>query len=177
MCAGVKLTLFHGRGGTVGRGGGPAHLAVLSQPPKTVAGSFRVTVQGETIEQQFAHTRNALNTIDLYTASVLRATLEEGYTPPEAYRKCFQQLADTSCEVYRNIVHRSPEFFECASNLACCMSLVPCCDNCCTASAFTLVMPEFFESASDLVCCRSLALCCDNCCTASAFILLSQATL
>jgi Phosphoenolpyruvate carboxylase len=50
--AGVKLTLFHGRGGTVGRGGGPAHLAVMSQPPGSVDGSLRVTVQGETIEQQ-----------------------------------------------------------------------------------------------------------------------------
>ncbi|KAF8641997.1 hypothetical protein HU200_067510 [Digitaria exilis] len=50
---GVKLTMFHGRGGTVGRGGGPTHLAILSQPPETIHGSLRVTVQGEVIEQSF----------------------------------------------------------------------------------------------------------------------------
>eukprot|EP00249_Psilotum_nudum_P025002 c29345_g2_i1 orf=1-2079(-) len=50
---GIKLTMFHGRGGTVGRGGGPTHLAILSQPPDTIHGSLRVTVQGEVIEQSF----------------------------------------------------------------------------------------------------------------------------
>ena len=50
---GVAITLFHGRGGTVGRGGGPAHLAILSQPPSTVNGRLRVTIQGEIIENEF----------------------------------------------------------------------------------------------------------------------------
>ncbi|XP_044963876.1 phosphoenolpyruvate carboxylase, housekeeping isozyme-like isoform X2 [Hordeum vulgare subsp. vulgare] len=50
---GVKLTMFHERGGTVGRGGGPTHLAILSQPPETIHGSLRVTVQGEVMEQSF----------------------------------------------------------------------------------------------------------------------------
>jgi len=57
---GVKLTMFHGRGGTVGRGGGPTHLAILSQPPDTIHGSLRVTVQGEVIEQSFGEEHFAL---------------------------------------------------------------------------------------------------------------------
>ena len=88
---------------------------MLSQPPRTVAGSFRVTVQGETIEQQFGQAENALNTIDLYTASVLRATLEEGQSPPEEFRQRIQELADTSCTVYRRIVHQDPDFVKCVS--------------------------------------------------------------
>lgn len=114
VAADVQLTLFHGRGGTVGRGGGPAHLAVLSQPPGTVCGSFRVTVQGETIDQQFGHRESALNTLDMYTASVLRATLDEGYRPPPEYRDLMQKLADVSCSKYRGMVHESEEFFRCA---------------------------------------------------------------
>lgn len=109
----MQLTLFHGRGGTVGRGGGPAHLAVLSQPPGTVNGSLRVTVQGETIEQQFGHAASSLNTLDLYTSSVLRATLEEGYSPSEEFRSLMQEIADVSCEAYRKQVHHSEEFVRC----------------------------------------------------------------
>jgi phosphoenolpyruvate carboxylase len=114
VAAGVKLTLFHGRGGSVGRGGGPAQLAILSQPPRTVGGSFRVTVQGETIEQQFGNAQSALNTLDLYSSAVLRATLEEGYTPPAPFRERIQELSDTSCKVYRSFVHESDDFFKCA---------------------------------------------------------------
>lgn len=120
MRAEVKLTLFHGRGGTVGRGGGPAHLAVLSQPPGTVNGSLRVTVQGETIEQQFGHAASALNTLDLYTSSVLRATLSEGYNPSEAFRTLMQELADVSCTAYRKQVHQSEPFVRCVAALLLC---------------------------------------------------------
>ena len=85
--ADVRLTLFHGRGGSVGRGGGPAQLAILSQPPRTITGTFRVTVQGEVIEQQFGNPQSALNTLDVYSASVLRATLEQGCAPWSCLRR------------------------------------------------------------------------------------------
>lgn len=65
---GVKLTFFHGRGGTVGRGGGPTHLAVLSQPAGTVNGSLRVTVQGEVIEQSFGEEHLCFRTLQRFTA-------------------------------------------------------------------------------------------------------------
>ncbi|KAK9951468.1 hypothetical protein M0R45_006909 [Rubus argutus] len=75
---GVKLTMFHGRGGTVGRGGGPTHLAILSQPPDTIDGSLRVTVQGEVIEQSFGEEHLFFRTLQRFTA----ATLEHGMNPP-----------------------------------------------------------------------------------------------
>lgn len=113
----MKLTLFHGRGGTVGRGGGPAHLAVLSQPPGTVNGSMRVTVQGETIEQQFGHAASSLNTLDLYTSSVLSATLGEGYKPSTEFQALMQEMADVSCSAYRAQVHKSEPFVRCVAAL------------------------------------------------------------
>ena len=67
---GVKLTLFHGRGGTVGRGGGPSHLAIMSQPPATINGRLRVTVQGEVIEQNFGEHENCFHTLDLYLSLI-----------------------------------------------------------------------------------------------------------
>ncbi|KAM1772305.1 hypothetical protein ACFX11_047023 [Malus domestica] len=68
---GVKLTIFHGRGGTVGRGGGPTHLAILSQPPDTIHGSLRVTVQGEVIEQSFGNELLCFRTLQRFTAATL----------------------------------------------------------------------------------------------------------
>jgi phosphoenolpyruvate carboxylase len=73
-------------------------------------------VQGETIEQQFGNSQSALNTLDLYTSAVLRATLEEGYNPPPEFRKQIQELSDTSCRVYRSHVHESDDFFRRATS-------------------------------------------------------------
>ena len=67
----VKLTIFHGRGGTVGRGGGPTHLAILSQPPDTVNGSLRVTVQGEVIEQMFGEKHLCFRSLQRFTSGGL----------------------------------------------------------------------------------------------------------
>ncbi|GJR41636.1 phosphoenolpyruvate carboxylase 2 [Tanacetum coccineum] len=87
---GVKLTMFHGRGGTVGRGGGPTHLAILSQPPDTINGSLRVTVQGEVIEQSFGEERLCFRTLQRFTA----ATLEHGMNPPISPKPEWRALMD-----------------------------------------------------------------------------------
>ncbi|XP_051115036.1 phosphoenolpyruvate carboxylase-like [Andrographis paniculata] len=109
---GVKLTMFHGRGGTVGRGGGPTHLAILSQPPDTIQGSLRVTVQGEVIEQSFGEEHLCFRTLQRYTA----ATLEHGMHPPVSpkpeWRKLLDEIAVTATKEYRSVVFKEPRFVE-----------------------------------------------------------------
>ena len=77
----VKLTLFHGRGGSVGRGGGPVYAALLSQPPGTVNGRTRVTEQGEVIQQKFGSESLAEYSLGTYIGSVLEATLSPPIKP------------------------------------------------------------------------------------------------
>ncbi|XP_060188163.1 phosphoenolpyruvate carboxylase, housekeeping isozyme-like [Lycium barbarum] len=109
---GVKLTMFHGRGGTVGRGGGPTHLAILSQPPDTVHGSLRVTVQGEVIEQSFGEEHLCFRTLQRFTA----ATLEHGMNPPVApkpeWRALLDEMAVIATKDYRSLVFQDPRFVE-----------------------------------------------------------------
>ncbi|KAL9666041.1 hypothetical protein QQ045_000363 [Rhodiola kirilowii] len=109
---GVKLTMFHGRGGTVGRGGGPTHLAILSQPPDTIHGSLRVTVQGEVIEQSFGEEHLCFRTLQRFTA----ATLEHGMNPPVSpkpeWRALLDEMAVVATEQYRSIVFKEPRFVE-----------------------------------------------------------------
>jgi phosphoenolpyruvate carboxylase len=108
----VKLTLFHGRGGTVGRGGGPTHLAILSQPPNTINGSIRVTVQGEVLEQQFGEEEAAFRTLDLYTSAVLEASLAPTKKPKPEWREVMAQMSKMSCASYREVVRKDPRFIE-----------------------------------------------------------------
>ncbi|MQM17452.1 hypothetical protein Taro_050423 [Colocasia esculenta] len=109
---GVKLTMFHGRGGTVGRGGGPTHLAILSQPPDTIHGSLRVTVQGEVIEQSFGEEHLCFRTLQRFTA----ATLEHGMHPPVSpkpeWRALMDEMAVVATKEYRSIVFQEPRFVE-----------------------------------------------------------------
>jgi phosphoenolpyruvate carboxylase len=108
----VHLTLFHGRGGTVGRGGAPAHLAVLSQPPGTIRGTIRVTVQGEVVEQQFGEKEIAFRTMDLYTGAVLEATLAPTQQPSQVWRDTMAEMSKVSCEAYRAVVRGDPRFID-----------------------------------------------------------------
>ncbi|KAL6217026.1 hypothetical protein ACLB2K_010244 [Fragaria x ananassa] len=109
---GVKLTMFHGRGGTVGRGGGPTHLAILSQPPETIHGSLRVTVQGEVIEQSFGEEHLCFKTLQRFTA----ATQEHGMNPPVSpkpeWRALMDEMAVAATKEYRSIVFQDPRFVE-----------------------------------------------------------------
>ncbi|KKO09606.1 hypothetical protein LCGC14_0030990 [marine sediment metagenome] len=109
---GVRLRLFHGRGGTVGRGGAPAHMAILSQPPGSVNGQFRVTEQGEMIRFKFGLPGIAIQSLQLYTSAILEATLLPPPAPEPAWRDLMQRLADRSVEIYRGVVRDEPTFVE-----------------------------------------------------------------
>lgn len=108
--ASVRLTLFHGRGGTIGRGGGPAHAAILSQPPGSLAGGLRVTEQGEMIRFKFGLPGLAERSLGLYASAVLEGMLLPPPVPDVAWRKLMQQLADDSCEAYRAVVRHNSDF-------------------------------------------------------------------
>jgi phosphoenolpyruvate carboxylase len=114
--AGVKLRLFHGRGGTVGRGGGPSYQAILAQPAGTVNGQIRLTEQGETIASKFANPeigRRNLETLVAATleASLTPAVLEARHTRQLAeFEKVMGDLSDRAYRAYRNLVYETPGF-------------------------------------------------------------------
>jgi len=108
--AGVHLTLFHGRGGTVGRGGGPANRAILSQPPGSVNGSFRITEQGEMIRFKFGQPQLAEQNLALYTSAVVEATLAPPPAPEPDWREAMDWLTERSLRAYREVVRENPDF-------------------------------------------------------------------
>ena len=108
----VELLLFHGRGGTVGRGGGPAHAAILSQPPGSVAGRFRTTEQGEMIRFKFGLPDIAEQNLNLYLAAVLEATLLPPPMPETDWRETMDRLAEDGVRAYRSVVREHPQFVE-----------------------------------------------------------------
>jgi phosphoenolpyruvate carboxylase len=112
---GVTLTLFHGRGGTVARGGGPAGRAIRAQPPGTIAGRFRVTEQGETIASRYADPALAHRHLEQIVSAVLLASVGGGDStapPPTAWREAMDVMAPTARETYHDLVERTPGFLE-----------------------------------------------------------------
>jgi phosphoenolpyruvate carboxylase len=109
---GVPITLFHGRGGSVGRGGGPTHLAIRSQPPGSIDGTLRVTEQGEMIQAKFGLPGIALRTLEVYTTATLEATL--GTPPPvdPAWRDSMERISSAARDTFRGIVYEDPRFIE-----------------------------------------------------------------
>ena len=108
----VELELFHGRGGTVGRGGGPANRAILSQPPGSVDGRFRITEQGEMIRFKFGLPELARQSMKIYTNAVIEASLLPPDSPQQAWRATMDRMTDISVKSYRSIVRDSPSFVD-----------------------------------------------------------------
>jgi phosphoenolpyruvate carboxylase len=106
----VQLTLFHGRGGTIGRGGAPAREALLSQPPGSLRNGLRVTEQGEMIRTKLGWTSLAVKTLALYTVAICRANLMTPPAPKAAWREMMELLAMDSCTSYRDVIRGLPEF-------------------------------------------------------------------
>lgn len=106
----TRLTLFHGRGGTIGRGGAPAREALLSQPPGSLQNGLRVTEQGEMIRAKLGWTSMAVKTLALYTGAICRANLLTPPAPRAQWRELMSTLASDSCAAYRAVVREEPDF-------------------------------------------------------------------
>ncbi|MBP1618644.1 MAG: phosphoenolpyruvate carboxylase [Bacteroidetes bacterium] len=107
---GITLTLFHGRGGTIGRGGAPAQAALFSQPPGSLQGGLRVTEQGEMIRFKLGLPKVAVSTFIHYFDAILEANLLPPPVPKDEWRVVMDKLSDISCEEYQGIVRGNPDF-------------------------------------------------------------------
>ncbi|MES2149983.1 MAG: phosphoenolpyruvate carboxylase [Pseudomonadota bacterium] len=114
--AGVKLRLFHGRGGTVGRGGGPSYEAILAQPPGTVNGQIRLTEQGEIIASKFSNADIGRRNLELLVAATLEASLMPHAAEGEhaarlaGFEAVMADLSQRAYQAYRKLVYETPGF-------------------------------------------------------------------
>ena len=106
----VDLTFFHGRGGTIGRGGGPLEKAMDSQPPGSVAGHIRITEQGEMIRYKFGEPRLAFNSLGDYVATTLRSTFSPTAKPKPEWRELINTMAERSLSTYRSVIKDDKDF-------------------------------------------------------------------
>jgi len=108
---GITLRLFHGRGGTVGRGGGPSYQAILAQPPGTVNGQIRLTEQGEVINSKYANPEIGRRNLETLVAATLEATmLHPTQSAPKRFLEVAAQLSEASMAAYRKLVYDTPGF-------------------------------------------------------------------
>ncbi len=110
---GIQLRMFHGRGGTVGRGGGPSYQAILAQPPGTVRGQIRLTEQGEVIASKYANPEIGRRNLETLVAATLEATLLQPTKPAtKDFWEVAETLSTTSMQAYRKLVYETPGFVE-----------------------------------------------------------------
>ena len=108
---GITLRMFHGRGGTVGRGGGPSYQAILAQPPGTVRGQIRLTEQGEVIGSKYANPEIGRRNLETLVAATLEATLLQPTKPAtHAFLDAAAELSEASMGAYRALVYDTPGF-------------------------------------------------------------------
>jgi phosphoenolpyruvate carboxylase len=109
---GVRMRLFHGRGGSVGRGGGPTYEAILAQPGGTVQGQIRVTEQGEVIGAKYSNAEVGRRNLEILAAATMEATLlgGAGRAPQLEYLDTLEQLSNAAFSAYRNLVYETTGF-------------------------------------------------------------------
>lgn len=108
--AGVPLILFHGRGGSISRGGSPAHKALLSLPPGAIGNGLRVTEQGEVIRYKFGLPGIARRTLEIYLSAALEGALHPPKSPHDDWRQNMEQLSEESTRIYRAAVRADSSF-------------------------------------------------------------------
>jgi phosphoenolpyruvate carboxylase len=107
---GVSWVFFHGRGGAIGRGGGPTNSAILALPPGTVNARLKMTEQGEVLTAKYAVPEIAHRELELAASATLTAGAGDGHGRQEAFAQIVQEMADISASGYRMLVHDDPEF-------------------------------------------------------------------
>jgi phosphoenolpyruvate carboxylase len=108
---GVRLRLFHGRGGSVGRGGGPSYEAILAQPPGSVGGQIRLTEQGEVIASKYANPESGRHNLESLVAGTLEASvIPDGGEPPAAFLAAMEAISAAALRAYRGLVYETPGF-------------------------------------------------------------------
>jgi len=110
----VRLRLFHGRGGSVGRGGGPSYDAILAQPGGAVNGQIRITEQGEIISSKYSNAEVGRNNLEILAAATLEASLlqPKRSAPRREYLDAMEQLSDLAFKAYRDLVYQTDGFVE-----------------------------------------------------------------
>ena len=110
---GVDLRLFHGRGGSVGRGGGPAHAAILAQPRSTINGRIKITEQGEVLASKYSLPELALYNLETAASAVIQASLlGSGFDDIQSWNETMEELASTSRRAYRALIYEDPDFLD-----------------------------------------------------------------
>ncbi|MEL7243802.1 MAG: phosphoenolpyruvate carboxylase [Cyanobacteria bacterium J06573_2] len=110
---GLSVRIFHGRGGSVGRGGGPAYEAILAQPGKSINGRVKITEQGEVLASKYSLPDLALYNLETITTAVIQASLlRAGFDDIEPWNEIMEELAARSRSHYRNLIYEQPDFID-----------------------------------------------------------------
>ncbi|NES81468.1 MAG: phosphoenolpyruvate carboxylase [Moorea sp. SIO2B7] len=110
---GLALKIFHGRGGSVGRGGGPAYAAILAQPSATVNGRIKITEQGEVLASRYSLPELALHNLEKITTAVIQSSLlGSGFDDIEPWNEIMEELATRARAAYRSLIYEEPDFID-----------------------------------------------------------------
>ena len=109
----LKIKIFHGRGGSVGRGGGPAYAAILAQPASTINGKIKITEQGEVLASRYSLPELALYNLETISTAVIQASLlGSGFDDIEPWNDILEEIAVTSRQAYRELIYEQPDFID-----------------------------------------------------------------